>query len=105
MLFEPRMRDDWGRRVPAAVHLGGSARLADHRAFRLLGHRHGAGRVREVSGIPVLCDTSANLNGHGFFPDVASAAAWGRTRYVWSEGKLYTNPDSTLGGTVAPGDR
>ena len=40
----------------------------------------------------MLCNTSANLNCRGFFPDVAAAAEWGRTRYIWSDGVLYTNP-------------
>jgi carbamoyltransferase len=38
----------------------------------------------------VLCNTSANFSGRGFFPDAASAARWGMCRYVWAEGKLYT---------------
>ena len=44
---------------------------------------------RGASGIPVLCNTSANFNGSGFFPDVASAMSWGRVPAVWSEGVLY----------------
>jgi len=47
---------------------------------------------RARSGIPVLCNTSANCAGAGFFPDVRSACNWGKTNYVWSEGVLYTNP-------------
>jgi carbamoyltransferase len=37
----------------------------------------------------VLCNTSANRNGHGFFPDASSALAWGQVDMVWNEGTLY----------------
>ncbi|WP_327733453.1 nodulation protein NodU [Streptomyces nojiriensis] len=93
MLFEHRMRPGWAERVPAVVHLDGTARLqtiddrADFATARILT------AYTEISGVPVLCNTSANHEGRGFFPDVASAARWGRTRYVWSDGVLYTNPD------------
>ncbi|MGW7514185.1 carbamoyltransferase N-terminal domain-containing protein [Streptomyces sp. NPDC054796] len=91
MLFEHQMRPGWAERVPAVVHLDGTARLQtvpEH-------SRTAAARIlaayEEISGIPVLCNTSANFEGRGFFPDVASAARWGGTRHIWSEGMLYTN--------------
>jgi carbamoyltransferase len=92
MIFEHRMRPGWAERVPAIVHLDGTARLQtiastqDTATVRILS------AYAEISGIPVLCNTSANLEGRGFFPDVESAAKWGGTRYIWSEGTLYTNP-------------
>ncbi len=92
MIFEHRMRPGWAERVPAIVHLDGTARLQtiastqDTATVRILT------AYAEISGIPVLCNTSANLEGRGFFPDVESAARWGGTRYIWSEGTLYTNP-------------
>ncbi|MCF3135736.1 carbamoyltransferase N-terminal domain-containing protein [Streptomyces olivochromogenes] len=92
MLFDHKMRPGWAERVPAIVHLDDTARLqtidtsVDCAAARILFE------YDRISGIPVLCNTSANLNGSGFFPDVASAARWGHTKYVWSEGRLYTNP-------------
>lgn len=91
MLFEHRLQPGWGERLPAIVHLDGTARL------QTLDEGSGCAAARilaayeRVSGIPVLCNTSANLNGKGFFPDVSSAAAWGGTRRIWSEGLLYTN--------------
>jgi len=94
MLFEHRLRDGWADRIPAIVHLDGTARLqtidlaADSVTARIL-----AAYV-EISGIPVLCNTSANFNSRGFFPDVASAAKWGGTRYIWSAGALYINPQA-----------
>jgi carbamoyltransferase len=91
MLFEHRMRPGWAERVPAIVHLDGTARLqtvaADSRSAAAAILR----AYSEISGVPVLCNTSANFEGRGFFPDVASAARWGGTRHIWSENVLYTS--------------
>jgi carbamoyltransferase len=90
MLFEHCMRPGWAERVPAVVHLDGTARL------QTVGESSGTCTARilaaysELSGVPVLCNTSANLKGCGFFPDVASAARWGRIPHIWSEGVLYS---------------
>ena len=88
MLFDHRVRPEWRDRVPAIVHADGSARLQtvgpDHPLlFRLLT------AYQAVSGLPLLCNTSANLPGRGFFPDPSSAIEWGGTRFVWCEGTLY----------------
>ncbi|MFF5056673.1 carbamoyltransferase N-terminal domain-containing protein [Micromonospora sp. NPDC000663] len=103
MLFEHTLRPGWAERIPAIVHLDGTARLQTIDP----GMKSPTGAIlaeyERLSGIPVLCNTSANLNGHGFFPDVASAASWGLTRHVWADGLLYTNPDPTLNGTVEAG--
>jgi carbamoyltransferase len=42
-----------------------------------------------LSGIPVLCNTSANFRGCGFFPDAESAIRWGEVPYVWADGIIY----------------
>ena len=89
MLFDHFVRDDWKGRIPAVLHLDGTARLqtvsqADCPVLESI--------LREyyrLSGIPVLCNTSANYNGRGFFPDVASAIAWGKIDRVWSDNVLY----------------
>lgn len=93
MVFEHRMQPGWSARVPAIVHLDGSARLQtiapstpNTRVGRILSE------YERLSGIPVLCNTSANLRGHGFFSDAAMATDWGCTDYVWADGTLYTNP-------------
>ncbi|MFI7679185.1 carbamoyltransferase N-terminal domain-containing protein [Actinophytocola sp. NPDC049390] len=89
MLFDHHVRDDWKGRIPAVLHLDGTARLQtvcaddDPTLTRVLREYH------RLSGIPVLCNTSANHNGRGFFPDVASAADWGRVDRIWSDGVLY----------------
>ncbi|MET8877002.1 carbamoyltransferase N-terminal domain-containing protein [Nocardia sp. NPDC004604] len=96
MLFEHRPRPEWADRIPAVLHLDGTARLqtidaaAGNATSRILA------AYEEVSGIPVLCNTSANFNGLGFFPDVASAAHWGGARYIWSEGILYSNSSAQV---------
>jgi carbamoyltransferase len=90
MLFEHHVLPLWRDRIPAVLHLDGSARLQtvtesdDPVVFDLLVE------FEKRTGVPVLCNTSANFSGSGFFPDAASAARWGRCRHVWAEGKLYT---------------
>ncbi|MEU7760811.1 carbamoyltransferase N-terminal domain-containing protein [Micromonospora aurantiaca (nom. illeg.)] len=88
MLFDHDVRAGWVERIPAVVHVDGSARLQTVDA----GNRvvHDLLRAYErLSGVPVLCNTSANLPGRGFFPDPGTAMSWGRTRYVWSDDVLY----------------
>ncbi|MEY9104515.1 carbamoyltransferase [Bradyrhizobium yuanmingense] len=90
MLFDHQTRAEWRDRIPAVVHLDGSARLqtvsrsSQHKVTELLVE------YEKLTGIPLLCNTSANHPGRGFFPDVASACQWGRVEYVWSNGLLCT---------------
>lgn len=89
MLFDHVIRPQWAGRIPAVRHLDGTARL---QTIRAADDPVLAELLREyyrLSGIPVLCNTSANLNGRGFFPDVASAISWGRVDAIWSEGVLH----------------
>ncbi len=108
MLFDHRVRPQWRDMIPAVVHIDGTARVQtvgtdNPLVHRLLGEYHGR------TGIPVLCNTSANRNGCGFFPDAASAMRWGGVRYVWADGTLYraapaagvSGPPAAAG--VAPG--
>lgn len=89
MVFDHMVKKEWLRRIPAACHIDGSARLQtiDHSAnevvYDLLTEYEG------LSGIPVLCNTSANFKGKGFFPDISSAAEWGRVNYIWSDDRLF----------------
>jgi carbamoyltransferase len=89
MLFRHDVRPEWRERIPAVIHVDGSARLqtispaGDPWLAELLN------RYLRLSGSPVLCNTSANREGCGFFPDVESAAAWGQVPRIWSEGVLY----------------
>jgi carbamoyltransferase len=88
MLFDHRVRAEWRDRIPAVMHVDGTARLqtVDGAAEPLAQILNG---YATASGIPVLCNTSANLLGSGFFPDAHSAMEWGQTMYVWSDGTLY----------------
>jgi carbamoyltransferase len=90
MLFEHRPRQAWAERIPAVLHLDGTARLQTIDPSVISPVSRILGFYEQLSGIPVLCNTSANFQGRGFFPDVASAARWGGARYIWSEGLLYT---------------
>jgi carbamoyltransferase len=89
MLFDHDVRREWRDRIPAVVHLDGTARLQtvadgdDPLLRRVLTSYH------RISGTPLLCNTSANHSGRGFFPDVSSAMAWGRVDLIWSEEILY----------------
>ncbi|MEV0224784.1 carbamoyltransferase N-terminal domain-containing protein [Streptomyces sp. NPDC050704] len=102
MLFEHRVRPEWVDRVPAILHLDGTARLQtvstddDPTLAAILREYH------KWSGVPVLCNTSANYNGRSFFPDVASAIEWGQVDMVWSEGVLYRR---SLGDVTRLGDQ
>ncbi|MFH7339451.1 carbamoyltransferase N-terminal domain-containing protein [Streptomyces sp. KHY 26] len=90
MLFDHYVRPDWVDRIPAVLHLDGTARLQtvssddDPTLEAILREYH------RISGVPVLCNTSANFNGSGFFPDVASAAEWGQVDHIWSQGVLFS---------------
>ncbi len=88
MLFDHAVRPEWTNRIPAVVHVDGSARLQTVGADNPTMHRL-LTAYEHSTGIPVLCNTSANLKGSGFFPDAESAIRWGQTRYVWSAGRLY----------------
>ncbi|MCC8936995.1 nodulation protein NodU [Bradyrhizobium sp. Arg62] len=90
MLFDHETRAEWRDKIPAVVHIDGSARLqtisrtSQHKVAELLVE------YEKLTGIPLLCNTSANHNGRGFFPHVAAACEWGRVEHVWCNGVLWT---------------
>lgn len=89
MLFDHTVRNEWKERIPAVCHLDGTARLQtvsktdNPVVYELLTE------YKKISGIPLLCNTSANYKGKGFFPDTLSAMEWNETNYVWSANRLY----------------
>jgi carbamoyltransferase len=89
MLFDHMVKDEWRDRIPAIMHLDGTARLqtTNEQSNPVITALLRA--YYKLSGVPLLCNTSANHNGKGFFPSVASAAAWDQVNYVWSDGFLY----------------
>lgn len=90
MLFDHQTRAEWRDKIPAVVHLDGSARLqtipraSQHEVAELLVE------YEKLTGIPLLCNTSANHHGRGFFPDAAAACQWGGVEHVWCDGLLWT---------------
>ena len=89
MLYVHHVRPEWRSRIPAVTHVDGTARLQTISEQQNATLWQIIAGYANVSGIPLLCNTSANHKGSGFFPDARSAMEWGRTRYVWSEGVLY----------------
>lgn len=95
MLFDHQTRAQWRDKIPAVVHLDGSARLqtisrtSQHEVAELLVE------YEKLTGIPLLCNTSANYHGRGFFPDAAAACEWGRVERVWCDGLLLTKRQAT----------
>ena len=90
MLFE-HVGTEYGlKAVPAVFHLDNTARLQtvckedNWILYELLTE------YKAITGESVLCNTSANAPGRGFFPDVESAQRWGGADAIWSEGFLYT---------------
>lgn len=89
MLFEHTVKEEWKDKLPAIVHLDGSARLQtvasgeNEMIYELLQC------YKALTGIPLLCNTSANFKGKGFFPDVQSVMKWDAVNYIWSDGVLY----------------
>lgn len=96
MLFEHMVREDWKEKVPAIVHLDGSARLQtvnekeNQMIFELLT------RYYELTGVPLLCNTSANFKGKGFFPDINSVIEWDQVNYIWSDNVLYERKEKLV---------
>ena len=90
MLFDHLANDRAKREIPAVIHLDGTSRLQtiskddNETIYSILSE------YRNLSGVAVLCNTSANHLGSGFFPDVKSAQEWGRCNYIWSDGILYS---------------
>ncbi len=91
MLYDHLVRPEWLAKIPAVCHLDGTARLqtvnrADNAVvYDLLQE------FKKLTSIPLLCNTSANYRGRGFFPDIASVIEWGRVNFIWNDNFLYYN--------------
>ncbi|MFI9842498.1 carbamoyltransferase N-terminal domain-containing protein [Nonomuraea sp. NPDC051941] len=92
MLFSHHVREAWRERLPAICHVDGTARLQTVNETQCPELVELLRAYHRISGVPVLCNTSANFKNRGFFPSVASAMEWGRTRFIWSEGTIYEHP-------------
>jgi carbamoyltransferase len=102
MLFDHRVAEPWTTRVPAICHLDGTARLQTVSPEDAADVFEVVAAYAEASGIPVLCNTSANRPGCGFFPDAASAMEWGGTNYVWCDGQLFERREKTAFPELRP---
>jgi carbamoyltransferase len=96
MLFDHTVREQWKDVIPAVCHLDRTARLQtiNRRQNQLMYDLLSA--YKGISGIPLLCNTSANFSGRGFFPDVKSAMQWGKANYIWSDHNLYFRREKEL---------
>lgn len=88
MIFEQKIHESKKDLIPAVAHIDGTSRVqavsknTDNILYDLLTEYY------KLSRIPMLCNTSANLPGRGFFQDLESVRTWGKVRYCWYEGKL-----------------
>lgn len=89
MLYDHQVKNEWKNRIPAICHLDGTARLQTVNRQQNKAIHDLLTSYKLISGIPVLCNTSANFNGKGFFPDIESAMKWNGVNFIWSEGMLY----------------
>lgn len=89
MLFDHIVKKKWINKIPAVIHIDQTARLQtinkkdNELVYELLDE------FEKLSSIPLLCNTSANYKGTGFFPDVYSATKWDKVNYVWCNNILY----------------
>lgn len=89
MIFEQNVRAEYCQQLKSILHVDGTSRVqsvrkeTDEDIYTLLIE------FKKLSGFPILCNTSANFQGKGFFPDLESVKKWGRVRYCWYEGNLY----------------
>lgn len=89
MLFDHDVKKEWHDKIPAIMHIDGSARLQTVSSKQNLVIEELLREYEKHSSIPILCNTSANFNGKGFFCDVYSATKWDQTNYVWCNGHIY----------------
>lgn len=89
MLFDHIVRNIWESRIPAICHLDGTARLQTVNSEQNPVVAELLLEFEKLSGIPILCNTSANYKGCGFFPDIFSTTKWNKVNYVWCDNVLF----------------
>ena len=95
MVFDHVVRPEWVDRIPAIRHIDGTARLQTINEAENPVIYHLLSEYKKLSGIPLLCNTSANYNGKGFFPDPLTAMKWNKVNYVWCDNTLYEKERKT----------
>ncbi len=89
MLFDHLVKEEWLNKIPAVIHLDNTARLQTVNQNENSIITELLMEYEKISQIPLLCNTSANYKGCGFFPDVFSATKWDGVNYVWCNDTLY----------------
>ena len=93
MLYDHVIKNEWKEKIPAIVHIDDTARVQVVTKQDSAFVNEVLEGFKSISGFGILCNTSANYNGRGFFPDAMSAATWASengVNYVWANGILYT---------------
>lgn len=89
MLYDHSVKPEFESIIPAVVHMDKTARLQTVNSEISPFMNVILSEYKKLTGVGVLCNTSANFNGSGFFPDVASAIEWGKCAYVYCNNTLY----------------
>ncbi len=98
MLFERYVRPEKRNVIESVIHVDGTARCQTTTS----GHLHETiVAFAAMTGVPVLCNTSANLPGRGFFPDLSTAARWARDVGI----EVIFTDDGAFVDQTARGDR
>lgn len=90
MLFNHDAREITKKMFPGIVHIDGTSRLQtlnENQNPIVYSIMFG---FFKATGVPILCNTSANDLGKGFFPDPVTAATTVRPDYIWNNGTLWT---------------
>lgn len=96
MLFEHTVKPAWRSIIPAVVHLDGTARLQTINERLEPDVAALLTAFEKLRGVPILCHTSANFHGFGFFPDIRSVMKWGKVAHIWCEGDLYSRDSEAI---------
>jgi len=92
MLYDHVVKDEWLDRIPAVVHIDKTARVQTVDKNDSIHVHDVLSGFKSVTGYGIMCNTSANHNGKGFFPDIKSATDWAEdndVRYVWANGTMF----------------
>lgn len=92
MLYTHIVKPQWREKLAAICHVDNTSRLqtvneSNGIIYEILE------QYKAISGIPVLCNSSANYKGSGFFPDIYSATNWNKVNYIWNNYQLFEKID------------
>ena len=96
MLYDHSVKSQWRKYLSAICHLDFSARLQTVSQLQNPFIYSLLLEFKELSGIPILCNTSANFNGKGFFPNIESVIKWNKVNLIWSNNSCFVKRDSVI---------